>query len=126
MRLFLTSTLSLICPEHPALEANRALWLEIARRSFRSGKYNAQDEIDAHKELTGATVKDSYVVLNNRYQLIPAQLTARIVAAIGRDGVAGVDFKKIRWHWLSGGTIEPIPTGETRAVRSLVGIPRKC
>jgi hypothetical protein len=69
MRLFLASTLSLIYPDHPALDNARKLWHEIARRTFQSGKYREQDEIDAHAELTGSTVKDSYLVLNNRYQL---------------------------------------------------------
>jgi hypothetical protein len=69
VRLFLASTLSLIHPDHPALNDDRELWREIARRTFQSGKYSEPDEIDAHAELTGATVKDSYLVLNNRYQL---------------------------------------------------------
>ncbi len=54
---------------HPILDADRRLWLEIARRTFQSGAYNEGDEIQAHAELTGATVKDSYLVLNGRYQL---------------------------------------------------------
>ena len=69
MRLWLASTLSLIYPDHPALKDDRELWHEIARRTFRSGKYSEQDEIDAHAELTGATVKDGYLVLNSSYQL---------------------------------------------------------
>jgi hypothetical protein len=69
MRLFLASTLSLIHPHHSTLNDDRELWHEIAKRTFQSGKYSEQDEIDAHAELTGATVKDSYLVLNSRYQL---------------------------------------------------------
>jgi hypothetical protein len=69
VRLFLASTLSLIHPAHPALDDDRRLWREIAARTFRSGRYREQDEMDAHAELTGATVKDSYLVLNNRYSL---------------------------------------------------------
>ncbi|MEW5721380.1 MAG: hypothetical protein AB1817_22325, partial [Chloroflexota bacterium] len=69
MRLFLASTLSLIQPDHPLLDADRKLWRAIAARTFQSGKYRAEDEIRAHAELTGATVKDSYLVLNNRYAL---------------------------------------------------------
>jgi len=69
MRLFLASTLSLIQPGHPILDEDRRLWLEIARRTFQSGRYSAEDEIQAHAALTGATVKDSYLVLSNRYQL---------------------------------------------------------
>ena len=69
MRLFLASTLSLIQPGHPILDEDRQLWLEIARRTFQSGRYSAEDEIQAHAELTGATVKDSYLMLRSRYQL---------------------------------------------------------
>ena len=70
MNLFLCSTLSLIHPEHPILDATRKLWLQIAQRTFSFGSYNENDEIAAHKELTGATVKDSYLVLNSRYHVI--------------------------------------------------------
>ncbi|MEW6718283.1 MAG: hypothetical protein AB1345_12400 [Chloroflexota bacterium] len=69
MRLFLASTLSLIHPTHPMLDQDRELWHEIARRTFQSGKYREEDEIRAHAELTGATVKNSYLVINGRYQL---------------------------------------------------------
>lgn len=34
-----------------------------------SGKYNPEAETRAHEMLTGASVKDSYLVLNSRYQL---------------------------------------------------------
>lgn len=69
MRLFLASTLSLIEPEHEILDQDRELWAEITRRTFRSGEYRGEDEVAAHAQLTGATVKDSYLVLNNRYSL---------------------------------------------------------
>jgi hypothetical protein len=69
MRMFLASTLSLIVPDHPLLDKNRKLWVKIVRIAFQSGWYDENDEIQAHAELTGATVKDSYLVLNGRYQL---------------------------------------------------------
>jgi hypothetical protein len=68
-RMFLASTLSLIRPGDPILNRDRDLWFGLAERTFRSGVYNESDEIDAHRELTGATVKDSYLVVNNRYAL---------------------------------------------------------
>lgn len=87
MRLFLASTLSLIYPDHPALNDDRALWHEIARRTFQSGKYSEQDETNAHADLTGATVRDSYLVLNNKYQLnilgsIPGMLSEQLEIAL--------------------------------------------
>jgi hypothetical protein len=69
MRLFLASTLSRIDPSHEILEQDRALWREIAMGTFRSGSYSSEDEAQAHASLTGASVKDSYLVINNRYAL---------------------------------------------------------
>jgi hypothetical protein len=69
MRMILASTLSLIDPSHEILDEDRALWREIAIRTFQSGTYSEDEEIHAHKSLTGATVKDSYLVINNRYAL---------------------------------------------------------
>jgi hypothetical protein len=92
MRLFLASTLSLIQPSHPILNVDRELWYAIAQKTFRSGKYNEEDEIKAHIELSGATVKGSYLVLNNRYQLnilgsIPGVLSTELETAL------------LKWLW---------------------------
>jgi hypothetical protein len=91
-RLFLASTLSLIYPEHPLLNSDRELWLEIARRTFQSGEYSENDEMDAHAELTGATVKDSYLVLNSRYQL---NILGSIPGTISRE----LEEALLRWIW---------------------------
>jgi hypothetical protein len=69
MRLFLASTISQIDPSHEILDWDRSLWREIAIRTFQSGNYCVEDEIQAHKSLTGATVKDSYLRINNRHTL---------------------------------------------------------
>jgi hypothetical protein len=69
VRLFLAATLALIEPDHPAIARDLTLWLAIAQRAFQSGDYNAQDEIKAHVQLTGATVKGSYLALGGKYQL---------------------------------------------------------
>ncbi|OGC95390.1 MAG: hypothetical protein A2W25_10450 [candidate division Zixibacteria bacterium RBG_16_53_22] len=68
-RLFLASTLALIDPANTVLDKDRKLWREIALRTFQSGRYSADDEDNAHRELTGASVKNSYLVINNRYAL---------------------------------------------------------
>jgi len=98
MRLFPTSTLSLIHPDHSLLNPDRELWSEIAKRTFRSGSYSEADEIEAHAVLTGATVKDSYLVLCGRYQLnilgsLPGTLSARLETAL------------LRWLWARPGGI---------------------
>ncbi|HKZ95047.1 MAG TPA: hypothetical protein VJ249_10795 [Candidatus Bathyarchaeia archaeon] len=68
-QLFASSTFARICPTLAILDEPWDLWAEIAERTFTSGKYDAEAEIRAHQMLTGASVKDSYLVLNNRYQL---------------------------------------------------------
>ena len=92
MRLFLASTLSLIHPNHPVLDKDRELWFSIAEMTFQSGMYSEKDEIEAHARFTGATVKDSYLVLNNRYQL-------NILGSI--PGTLPVELEKalLRWLW---------------------------
>ena len=92
MRLFLASTLSLIQPGHPILDEDRRLWLEIARRTFQSGRYSAEDEIQAHAELTGATVKDSYLVLRSRYQL---NILGSILGLLPRQ----LELALLEWLW---------------------------
>ncbi|MBM3144339.1 MAG: hypothetical protein FJ010_05060 [Chloroflexi bacterium] len=91
MRLFLAATLSLSHPDRPVLEKDRSLWLEIAGRAFRSGKYDPEDEIEAHAELTGATVKESYLVLGNRYALT-------ILGS--EEGLLSVDLERALLSWL--------------------------
>lgn len=92
MRLFLASTLSLIQPDHPILNEDRKLWGEIARRTFQSGRYRAQDEIAAHAALTGATVQNSYLVINGRYQLI---LLGAIPGTLSRE----IERALLDWVW---------------------------
>jgi hypothetical protein len=68
-QLFTAATLARICPNLPILDKIWELWATIARHTFASGKYDPEAEIRAHQNLTDASVKDSYLVLNNRYQL---------------------------------------------------------
>lgn len=68
-QLFVASTLARICPTLPILDKPWKLWAEIAERTFSSGRYDAEAEIRAHRMLTGASVRDSYLVINGRYQL---------------------------------------------------------
>ena len=68
-RLFTAATLALVQPDHPALDEVWYLWVSIAQRTFTSGRYDPEAEMLAHRELTGATVRDSYPVLSGKYQL---------------------------------------------------------
>jgi len=69
VRLFTAATLALVQPDHPILDEVWNLWLSVAQRAFAAGRYDAGAEIQAHRELTGATVQGSYLVLSGRYQL---------------------------------------------------------
>jgi hypothetical protein len=69
VQLFAASTLAQMVPHHPLLDDIWSLWYEIALWTFRSGEYDPEAEIRAHRELTGASVKESYLVLNNKYSL---------------------------------------------------------
>ncbi len=92
MQMFLASTLSLINPTHPALNEVRNLWIEIARRTFQSGVYCERDEINAHADLTGATVKDSYLVLDNKYAL-------NILGSIHGTLLEETELALLQWLW---------------------------
>jgi hypothetical protein len=66
--LFTASTLAQIDPDHPTLGATYQTWLEITRRTFETGEYDAHEELAAHRALTGAeSMADSYLVIHNRY-----------------------------------------------------------
>ncbi len=98
LRLFAAATLSRIDPQHSSLDPVWDLWDEIARRTFARGAYDPQTEAAAHSDLTGASVRDTYLVLSNRYALLllgsragrmDAELRRAIALWVGRkaDGV---------------------------------------
>jgi len=68
-RLFTAAALALVQPDRPILDDVWNLWLSIAQRTFAAGRYDAGAEIQAHRELTGATVRGSCLVLSGRHQL---------------------------------------------------------
>ncbi|MCI0521026.1 MAG: hypothetical protein L0Z70_12335 [Chloroflexi bacterium] len=117
MCLFQAATYSLIDPVSSLLDGDRALWGEIARRTFRSGEYREADEIRAHAELTGATVQGSYLRLNNRYALnllgspagaISGELTARLLDWLWRlpEGIGYLGAPLNQPPPRSGGVVE--------------------
>ena len=81
-RLFTAATLALVQPDHPTLDGVWNLWLSIAQRTFASGRYDPGAEIQAHRELTGATARGSYLVLSGKYQLA---LLSACSGALPRD-----------------------------------------
>jgi hypothetical protein len=93
LRLFAASTLARIDPSHSAIDPVWTLWHEIARRTFVSGAYSAEDEAAAHSELTGASVRGTYLVLSNRYAL------SLLASRAGRmDGDLRLAMARWVWH----------------------------
>lgn len=81
--LFVASTLADIEPGNALLGTTYTRWIEIAERTFASGRYNEDDELAAHVSLTGAsTMRDSYLVLSNKYAVgLLGHVQARLTEA---------------------------------------------
>ncbi len=68
--MFVSATLAIIDPQHPLVQSVADKWCHIAEAAFASGCYDPEAEWRAHCRLTGATtMRNSYLVLNNRYAL---------------------------------------------------------
>lgn len=92
VRLFAAATLARIQPDHPALDDVWNLWAAIASRTFAAGGYDADREIAAHRELTGASVRDSYLVLCNKYALT-------LLGARAAQIPPAVERALVNWVW---------------------------
>ena len=92
VRLFAAATLSRFDPENAVLDPVWDLWHEIAEQTFADGIYDPEAEAAAHDRLTGASARDSYLILSNRYAVtLLASRAERIDPAL-RDAY-------IRWLW---------------------------
>jgi hypothetical protein len=69
-KLFTAATLARIDPEHPSLDAHCELWSAVVERTFAGGAYDPDAEALAHAELTGASVRGSYLVLDSKYAVL--------------------------------------------------------
>jgi hypothetical protein len=92
VQLFAAATLAQIQPNLPALDAVWALWTRIAGRAFASGSYDAGDEVSAHRDLTGASVAGSYLVIDSKYALA---LLASRASALPPD----LEEALVDWVW---------------------------
>ena len=84
VRLFAASTLARFDPENSDVVCVRELWSEIASRTFETGRYDPDREAAAHQELTGASARQSYLILDNRYALELLGSGRNIDSQIGR------------------------------------------
>lgn len=91
-QLFAASTLAIIAPTLPILDKPWKLWATIAKQTFAAGRYDPEAEIKAHQTLTGASVKNSYLVLSSRYQL--ALLGSRVTSL-----PANLERALVEWVW---------------------------
>ncbi len=122
VRLFTAASLALISPNLPLLDQEWNLWLEIAQRTFQNRVYDPQAEIQIHRKLTGAAVKDSYLRLNNKYTLtllssrptaLPVELEQSLVGWIWKSSTGIIYLNEPLWqlpdpvnrgkfeHWLA-------------------------
>jgi hypothetical protein len=92
VELFAGATLARFDPENPVLDALWLRWAKIAQRAFASGRFDANAEIEAHRELHGVRDGVAYLTLSNRYA----------VALLGaRRGQLPAKLRKAyaRWLW---------------------------
>lgn len=92
VQLFTAATLAQLKPNHPFVDDTWDLWAEIAARTFAGGSYDHDAEVQAHRALTGATIKDSYLVLNNKYAL--TLLSARV-----GELSESLETQLLHWVW---------------------------
>lgn len=95
VQLFAASTLSRIKFDPHILGGIWQLWFEIARCTFADGTYNSQAEIQAHRDLTGASVKNSYLRLNNKYTLV-------LLSSQPNQIPVELEKQLLKWLWYKG------------------------
>ena len=92
-RLFVGATLARIAPRARAVGPLWRVWCQVLAETFADGRYEASREQAAHRRLTGATVRDTYLTLDNPYTL---ELLGARTAAIPAD------LRRAYLHWLGG------------------------
>jgi len=129
VRLFAASTLSRYDADHAAVVSYWHLWCEIAELAFATGSYDPDREAAAHHELTGASVRDSYLRLDNRYALELLTSRGHVDAKVGRGLAAWLLGSREGIRYLSVPLLRPLfgsPSGTDRWLTSLdiiLGLP---
>jgi len=111
VELFVAATMARVVPGASELDDVWSRWATILERTFASGEYAPEAEALAHREITGASVANSYLVLSNRYAV--ALLGSRI-----GDLRAGTVRQYLEWLWR-------LPTGVGYLSVPLFGAPAR-
>lgn len=117
VQLFAAATLAQIQPRNPMINEVWELWVEIVKRSFASGRYEEEAEIMAHRQLTGVSVRGSYLGLRNKYTLkllasrssaLPPALEKTLVTYIWRldNGIGYLDAALCKPPGVKSGPLE--------------------
>lgn len=92
VQLFASATLAIINPNDKLIDSIWELWNKIANNTFISGEYDQNAEIRAHQDLTGASVKNSYLTIDNRYSLA-------LLGARAKEIPPDVEANLVDWIW---------------------------
>jgi len=91
VQLIVAATTAQLQPLLPEIDDIWEIWADIATRTFISGRYEPEAEVRAHKQLAGASVRGSYLVLHSRYSL--SLLGSRAMKLSG-------DIEKSLFNWI--------------------------
>jgi hypothetical protein len=95
--MFVGATLAELEARDPALSPIFGIWLEIAGRTFESGEYDADREMQAHREITHTeSMKGSYLCLNNQYAV---GLLSRAQKRLSNH----IESAFVEWLWAGSG-----------------------
>jgi hypothetical protein len=129
VRLFAASTLACFDADHPHAVRCRNLWSEIAEETFATGSYDPDREATVHRKLTGASVRDSYLRLDNRSTLELLASGGRLSAKVGPALAAWLLQSRTGIRYLSVPLLDPhlhTPSAADRWLASLdilLGLP---
>ncbi|MCF2140572.1 MAG: hypothetical protein K9W44_11010 [Candidatus Lokiarchaeota archaeon] len=91
-KLFISSTLSLLSPDHPIISKKWKIWYQILKSSFKNGEFDEQEELKAHKIHTGLSDDIRYLHINSKYHI-------ELLSSRNDLIEPNLQSKYIRWLW---------------------------
>ena len=91
-RFITAGTLAKVDPLHPLLPPYHAVWVEILKRTFASGTYDAAAERAAHRQLNAIFTPGKYLHLGMLYPLL-------ILTSGSRPLPEGLEDSLLKWLW---------------------------